>query len=79
MIYYNQVLEVSVSLCGLAFLIASIVDAVNDPLIGSLSDSWRSRWGRRHSFLAFSALPLACTFYFLYQPPTGLSEMALFL
>ena len=47
MIYYNQVLGVSPALCGTAFLIASIVDAVSDPLVGALSDSVRTRWGRR--------------------------------
>ncbi len=79
MIYYNQVLGVSPALCGTAFLIASIVDAVSDPLVGALSDSVRTRWGRRHPFMFLSAFPLAVCFYLMYQPPDGLSEQALFL
>ncbi len=59
MIYYNQVLGVSPALCGTAFLIASVVDAVSDPLVGALSDSVRTRWGRRHPFMFLSAFPLA--------------------
>ena len=47
MLYYNQVLGVSAALCGTAFLIASIVDAVSDPTVGAISDSVRTRWGRR--------------------------------
>ena len=78
MIFYNQVLGVSPALCGTAFLIASLVDAVSDPLVGALSDSVRTRWGRRHPFMFISALPLALFFYLMYQPPTGLSESALF-
>ena len=79
MIYYNQVLGVSPALCGTAFLIASIVDAVSDPLVGALSDSVRTRWGRRHPFMFLSAFPLAACFYLMYQPPDGLSEQGLFL
>jgi len=78
MIFYNQVLGVSAALCGTAFLIASIVDAVSDPLVGALSDSVRTRWGRRHPLMALSALPLALCFYLMYQPPSGLSELQLF-
>ena len=47
-LFYNQILGVSPSLCGTAFLIASLVDAISDPLIGVISDHFKSRWGRRH-------------------------------
>ena len=56
MVYYNQVLGVSAYLCGIVFLIAGIVDAVTDPLVGSLSDNFRSRWGRRHPFMVMGAV-----------------------
>ena len=78
MLFYNQVLGVSPALCGTAFLIASIVDAVSDPMIGALSDSVRTRWGRRHPFMFLAALPLGISFYCLYQPP-ALPETGLFL
>lgn len=78
-IYYNQVLGLSPSLCGLAFMIATIFDAVSDPLIGTISDRFKSRFGRRHPFMFFSAIPLALGFYLLYQPLAGLSETGLFI
>ncbi|MEM7362780.1 MAG: MFS transporter [Pseudomonadota bacterium] len=78
-LFYNQVLGVSPALAGTAFLIASIVDAVSDPLIGALSDRARSRWGRRHPFMFASALPIGIAFYLLYQPMEGLSEMGYFI
>ena len=74
MVFYNQVLGVSAYLCGIVFLLASIVDAVTDPLVGSLSDNFRSRWGRRHPFMLAAILPLALGFYLLYAPPGGMSE-----
>jgi Na+/melibiose symporter-like transporter len=76
--YYNQVLEVSGTLCGLALGIALLFDAVTDPLTGSLSDNWKSKWGRRHPFMYVSAIPLAVCFYFLFAPPE-LSETWLFI
>lgn len=79
MLYYNQVLGVSVVLCGTAFLIAAVVDAVSDPLVGALSDGVRTRWGRRHPLMLMAALPVALCFYALYQPPSGLDEHGLFL
>ena len=78
LMFYNQVLGVSAALCGLAYLVASIVDAVSDPLVGAISDRFRSRWGRRHPLMLMSALPLTISFYFLYQPVSGLGEGGLF-
>ena len=74
MLYYNQVLGVSAYLAGIVFLVASIVDAVSDPLVGSLSDNFRSRWGRRHPFMLAAMLPLCLGFYLLYAPPEDMSE-----
>ena len=62
-LFYNQVLGVSPALAGTAFLIASIVDAISDPLIGAISDRFRSRWGRRHPFCLL-ALPIAISSIF---------------
>jgi GPH family glycoside/pentoside/hexuronide:cation symporter len=76
--YYNQVLGVSGTLCGVALGIALIFDAVTDPLAGSLSDNWHSKWGRRHPFMYASAIPLALAFYGLFSPPE-LSESGLFV
>ena len=78
MVFYNQVLGVSAALCGTVFLVASIIDAVSDPLIGAWSDSLRSRWGRRHPFMLFSTLPLAAGFYLMYAPPENLSQTQYF-
>ena len=78
MLFYNQVLGVSAALCGTAFFIASVVDGISDPLVGGLSDSVQTRWGRRHPFMLGAAFPLGLCFYLMYQPPDGLSEQGLF-
>lgn len=76
--YYNQVLDLSASLAGAATLLALVCDAVIDPLLGSLSDSFRSRWGRRHPFMYAGAVPFGLMLYLLFAPPAGLSTTGLF-
>lgn len=77
--YYYQVLGVSGTLAGFALLIAMISDAITDPVLGSLSDQFRSRWGRRHPFMIVGTIPLAITFLLVLNPPDGWSEIPLFL
>jgi len=69
LIYYSQVLGLNPGLAGLAVGIGLVFDAITDPLIGYLSDSTRSRWGRRHPWLYASIFPLGASFYFLWHPP----------
>lgn len=76
--FYNQVLGLSGFLASLAIVIALLVDAVSDPIIGSWSDGLRNRWGRRHPFMYAAAAPFAICFYFLFSPPAGLDEMQVF-
>jgi GPH family glycoside/pentoside/hexuronide:cation symporter len=76
--YYNQVLGLPGWMGGAAGAVALLVDAVTDPLIGSLSDSTRTRWGRRHPYMYAAAVPMACSFMLLFNPPAGLSTWGLF-
>ena len=70
MLYYNQVLGLDVLLAGMVPTISILVDAVSDPLIGSLSDRWRSkRWGRRHPFMFIAPVPIALSFWCVFNPP----------
>ena len=82
MLYYNQVLGLDVLLAGLVPTISIFVDAVSDPLVGSLSDRWRSkRWGRRHPFMFIAPAPIALSFWCVFNPPdvAGTTLFAWFL
>ena len=72
--YYASVLGVSGRLAGAVLLIAMIWDAVTDPIVGSISDNLRTRWGRRHPLMAIGSIPLAICLYLLFAVPEGLSE-----
>lgn len=77
--FYNQILGLSGTYAGLAVTIALIFDAITDPLVGALSDRFKSRWGRRHPFMFVAAAPVAIFFYFIYTPPVALEDFSLFL
>ncbi|MEA2846384.1 MAG: glycoside/pentoside/hexuronide:cation symporter, family [Rhodospirillaceae bacterium] len=68
--FYGEVLKLSLQIMGPIFIFARIVDAIQDPVIGLISDRFTRR-GRRGR-LAFAALMipvLAAGFYMLFDPP----------
>ena len=69
LLFYGTVVGLEPALAGTALLIALLVDAVSDPIVGYWSDNTRSRLGRRHPFMYASALPVALCYYLLWQPP----------
>src|ERR1700677_4073597 len=71
--YLTIVCGLSGSAAGLALGVALVVDAFVDPLVGSLSDNSRSRHGRRHPWMAASAIPIAIAFFMLFSIPSGLT------
>lgn len=76
--FYSQVMGLRPGIASLALLIALIFDAISDPLVGYISDNWHSRWGRRHPFMYFSAIPVSVGYYFLWNPPSAISDTTLF-
>lgn len=77
--YVSAVCGLPGGLAGLALGGGIVVDAVMDPLIGSLSDGWRSRFGRRVPFMVAALVPLVLTFNLMFALPSGLGQTALFL
>ena len=69
--YYFLYLGVPLSPLGisLVLLVYGIWDAINEPLIGHISDITRNRWGRRKPFIAFGLIPLVICSYLIYTPP----------
>jgi len=71
LIFYNQVLGMDARLVSLALLIALLVDAVVDPILGNLSDRTYTRWGRRLPWLYAAPIPLAFAWVIMWSPPAG--------
>ncbi|HEX7784483.1 MAG TPA: MFS transporter [Sphingobium sp.] len=77
--YVTAVCGLPGGLAGLALGAGMIVDAVMDPLIGSLSDGWRSRFGRRVPFMIAALVPIVLTFNLIFALPSTFGQAALFL
>jgi Na+/melibiose symporter-like transporter len=77
--FYTNIMGIPGTLAGLAITIALVFDAITDPLIGALSDRWRSKLGRRHPFMFAAPLPVMICLFFIYSPPELLGDPGLFL
>lgn len=78
-IFLTDVVGLDPRLASFAALIGIIWDAINDPLVGMLSDRVRSRWGRRRPFLLFFSIPFGLGFLLLWWAPPWQSQLALMI
>ncbi|MBA7687554.1 Melibiose carrier protein [subsurface metagenome] len=56
------------------FIIWSIWNSINDPLIGYLSDKTRSKRGRRAPWMMAATIPLCIVVFLLFTPPINLNS-----
>ena len=78
-IYLTDVVGLDPRLGSFGALIGIAWDAINDPIIGLLSDRMRTRWGRRRPFLLWFAIPFGLSFVMLWSAPAWESETALLI
>ena len=76
-LYLTDVVGLEPRLASFGALAGIVWDAVNDPLIGLLSDRLRTRWGRRRPFLLWFAVPFGFSFVILWSAPNWESQAAL--
>ena len=68
--FYGEVLKLSLQIMGPIFIFARVVDAIQDPVIGLVSDRFTRRGRRgRLAFVALMIPVLAAGFYMLFDPP----------
>lgn len=79
LLYYNQVLGVPAHWIGIAISMSLVLDGLTEPVVGSWSDRTKSKLGRRHPWMYAAPVPIALTFYFIFNPPAGLDQMGLTL
>ncbi len=77
--FYSNILGVDAGLVAVVLLIALIIDAVSDPVVGYWSDNLRTRFGRRHPFMYAALIPVAIAYFLTWNPPAGVSGNDLFL
>jgi GPH family glycoside/pentoside/hexuronide:cation symporter len=78
--FYADVLLVAPAVVGVAIFVGKLWDGLADPFMGYISDTTRSRWGRRRPWIVASALPMAVCYYLLFAPPDfGPTGLAIYL
>ena len=77
--FLTEVVGLSPTLAGTVLLLGRVWDAVNDPVIGWLSDRTQSRWGRRYPWLVLGALPLGFFCFMQWIVPPLESQTSLFV
>ena len=68
--FFTNVAGLSASIAGSILMIGKISDAVNDPIIGVMSDRTVHPWGRRYPWMVFGAIPFGILFFLQWIVPT---------
>ena len=79
MFFGTGVLGLSGTLMGLAIAISTVWDAVTDPLVGALSDNYRGRFGKRHSFMLVGCVAVAVINILIWHINPAWNETSKFL
>lgn len=69
MVFFTNVAGLDPKTAGDILAIGKVWDAVNDPIVGYLSDRTQSRWGRRRSWMLFGAIPFGVFFFIQWLVP----------
>ena len=75
--FYEAELGLNVWLIGLSFVLFSIYNMFNDPLIGYLTNrafKFTKKWGRRFPWILIGGLPWGFTYMLIFMPPTYNAE-----
>ena len=66
--HYAGGLGISLATVGTILMLARLTDVVTDPIMGELSDRWRTRFGRRRPWLLLGAPVMMYGVYKLFIP-----------
>ncbi len=73
---YVELLGLDAVVYATVYAVYGVLDALDNPVFGHLSDRTRSRWGRRRPYLVTGALVLACTTIALFSVPGPVADSA---
>ncbi|MCM1404675.1 MAG: MFS transporter [Prevotella sp.] len=79
MFFGTGVLGLSGTLMGLAIALSTVWDAVTDPLVGALSDNYRGRFGKRHTFMLVGCFGVAALNLLIWNIDPSWGETSKFL
>ncbi|MEV0583191.1 MFS transporter [Nonomuraea sp. NPDC050310] len=78
-LFYVDILGLDVRAYGVVMVVYAIIDAIDNPVLGHLSDRTRTRYGRRRPWLLVGAPMLAACMVAFFSAPTSLDGLGLVL
>ncbi|MBD2459971.1 MFS transporter [Oscillatoria sp. FACHB-1407] len=76
MVFFTNVAGLDPRTAGNILAIGKVWDAINDPIVGVMSDRTQSRWGRRRPWMIFGAIPFGLFFFLQWLVPQFTSDPA---
>lgn len=70
----NMILGINAFWVGIVLAIPLLWDAITDPIMGNISDNFRSRFGRRRPFIFAGAILMGLTFASIWMIPMEWSD-----
>ncbi|MFU8793574.1 MAG: MFS transporter [Acholeplasmataceae bacterium] len=71
LLFYTNLMGISGVVAGSIFMVGRIVDAFTDPLMGSIADKTRTRWGKYRPYIIFGAPVFSMLSIALFIVPGG--------
>ena len=71
MVFLTNVAGLPAGLAGSVLMVGKIWDAINDPIVGVLSDRTVHPWGRRYPWMVFGAVPFGILFFLQWIVPSN--------
>lgn len=78
-LFYVDILGMDVRAYAVVMIIYAVIDAIDNPVLGYLSDRTRTRFGRRRPWLLIGAPLLAASMIALFSPSAHLDGVSLVL
>ena len=72
--FCTNVAGLPAGMAGSILAIGKVSDAINDPIIGVLSDRTRTKWGRRIPWMLWGMIPFGLCFFCLWLVPSFSSD-----
>ncbi|WP_203567820.1 MFS transporter [Aestuariimicrobium ganziense] len=76
-LFYVDILGLDVRAYGTVMLVYAVIDAIDNPVLGHLSDRTRTRFGRRRPWLVVGTTVMAAAFVGFFSAPDSLEGLGL--
>jgi len=67
--FYTDIYGLKPQDMALLFLLVRLIDAVTDPLMGTITDRYTTRWGRYRPYFLFLAVPFGLSVFLTFSTP----------